>query len=77
MANHVEIDSAQCKGCLLCIANCPKRCLAQGTELNKSGYLYARFEQNGCTACGFCYYMCPEPGAITVIKDDAKALSHG
>ena len=77
MANHVEISGEECKGCQLCIVNCPKKCLARGSELNKSGYLYTRFEQNGCTACGFCYYMCPEPGAITVIKDDAKADANG
>jgi formate hydrogenlyase subunit 6/NADH:ubiquinone oxidoreductase subunit I len=77
MANYVEIEAGQCKGCWLCIECCPTQSLAQGTELNKSGYQYARFEQHGCTACGFCYYMCPEPGAITVIKDDAKAVANG
>ena len=72
MANIIEISNDQCKGCGLCIANCPTHSLVRGTQLNKSGYLFTTFEQNGCTACGFCYYMCPEPGAITVIKDDGK-----
>ena len=67
--NYVEISVDQCKGCRLCVAACPKHCLTIGSELNRLGYQYARFEQQGCTACGFCYYVCPEPGAITVHKE--------
>ena len=77
MANHVEIEASQCKGCRLCVESCPTKSLVQGSDLNPSGYLYIKFEQHGCKACGFCYYRCPEPGAITVIKDDAKAVANG
>jgi NAD-dependent dihydropyrimidine dehydrogenase PreA subunit len=67
--NYVEIEAAECKGCRLCVAACPRHCLAIGSELNQLGYQYARFENPDCTACGFCYYVCPEPGAITVHKE--------
>jgi ferredoxin len=68
--NRVEIAGELCKGCRLCIASCPTHSLALGTALNKSGYRSAVFEDNGCTACGICFYMCPEPEAVTVLKGD-------
>lgn len=65
---YVVIEPGECKGCRLCVAACPRHCLTVGSELNLLGYQYARFEKPDCTACGFCYYICPEPGAITVHK---------
>ncbi len=67
--NHVIINSEECKGCRLCIESCPKDCLMIGSNINKIGYQYADFQSKHCTACGICYYVCPEPGAITVIKE--------
>ena len=75
--NHIEIDIQLCKGCRLCLETCPHQCIEQGAAINKIGYQYVRFEQKGCTACGFCYYICPEPGAITVIKGEKKAVDNG
>jgi NAD-dependent dihydropyrimidine dehydrogenase PreA subunit len=37
-------------------------------ELNRHGYHPAEYIGAGCTACGICYYVCPEPGAITVLR---------
>jgi NAD-dependent dihydropyrimidine dehydrogenase PreA subunit len=75
--NYIEIEIEQCKGCRLCVETCPHHCIVQGSEINKMGYQYIRFVQNGCTACGFCYYICPEPGAITVIKAEKREAVHG
>ncbi|MDR2588403.1 MAG: 4Fe-4S binding protein [Spirochaetales bacterium] len=75
--NHVDIEINQCKGCRLCIEACPTHSLVRGSEINKSGYQYTKFTQNGCTACGFCYYICPEPGTITVIKAEQRTAAHG
>ena len=74
--NHVAIDAAQCKGCRLCVEACPRKCLAVGVELNAIGYQFARFEERECTACGFCYYVCPEPGAIVVYKGSDAGAAH-
>lgn len=68
--NRVEINSEECKGCRLCVEDCKKNCLIIGSNINKIGYQYAVFKGNDCTACGICYYVCPELGAITVIKED-------
>ena len=68
--NRVAIDPGQCKGCQLCIEACRQKCLVLADGLNDMGYQTARFEKRQCTACGLCFYVCPEPGAITVIKAD-------
>ena len=68
--NYIEISSNECKGCKLCIEACPKKCITISSDINELGYQYAVFNSSGCTACGFCYYICPEPGAITVVKGD-------
>jgi ferredoxin len=66
---RIVIDAAQCKGCNLCVDSCPKACIRRSTEINRLGYCYAVFASSDCTACGFCFYVCPEPDAITVYKD--------
>jgi len=32
------------------------------------GFHPARYKGEGCIGCGFCFYVCPEPFAITVYK---------
>lgn len=71
--NHITINPEECKGCRLCIEACKKNCIVIGTSFNKIGYQYAQFKKKTCTACGLCYYVCPEPGAITVYKDDESS----
>jgi NAD-dependent dihydropyrimidine dehydrogenase PreA subunit len=68
--NRVEIAADQCKGCQVCTEACRQKCLVPADTLNAMGYQPVRFERRQCTACGLCYYVCPEPGAITVIKAD-------
>jgi 2-oxoglutarate ferredoxin oxidoreductase subunit delta len=64
-----------CKGCCLCVAACPAEVLVQGDFLNRQGYFSISYAGSGCTGCGVCFYVCPEPGAITVLvrKDKEKA----
>lgn len=65
----VEIDLSVCKGCGMCIENCPPKVLSFSTEFNTLGYQYAQYSGQNCTGCEACFYACPEPGAITVIKE--------
>jgi MinD superfamily P-loop ATPase len=42
--------------------------------LNHFGYLTASYDGTGCSGCGICFYVCPEPGAVTVYaKMDDRA----
>lgn len=65
---RVEIEADLCKGCLLCIEACPPAVLRESNSLNKMGYHPAYYVGSGCTGCGICFYVCPEPGTIRVYK---------
>ncbi len=71
-AGLVIIDEEICKGCALCAVACPVNVLKLGERLNAHGYHPAQYTGRGCTACGICFYACPEPGAITVYKTTKK-----
>lgn len=57
-----------CKGCGLCVDNCPKGILRLSEKLNKKGYHPAAcVDAEKCIGCAFCARMCPDC-AITVEK---------
>lgn len=64
----VEILHDQCKGCELCVENCPKKVLEISSSFNRLGYRHAVVKNDGCVGCASCFYACPEPGTITVRK---------
>ncbi len=61
-----------CKGCGLCISNCPVDVLSFHESFNSKGYHFASYSGEGCTGCGICFYACPEPEAIIVWKKRAE-----
>ena len=62
------IDKERCKGCGLCIANCPKNILTKTEDVNGQGAYYTICtDESLCIACGACAIMCPD-AAIEVIK---------
>ncbi len=70
---RVEIDAELCKECLLCIEACAPDVLRVSEALNKMGYHSVEYRGDGCTGCGVCFYVCPEPETIVVYKKIAKA----
>jgi NAD-dependent dihydropyrimidine dehydrogenase PreA subunit len=64
----LEINSELCKGCQLCLAVCPKSCIAVSEKLNSASYHPAYYTGSECTGCGLCFYACPEPAAIRIVK---------
>lgn len=66
--SRVEIDGELCKECLLCIEACAPDVLRVSDILNKMGYHPVEYAGSGCTGCGVCFYVCPEPGTIKVYK---------
>lgn len=70
----VAINAQLCKGCSLCTVACAPRVLVQGNFLNRQGYYAITYSGSGCTGCGVCFYVCPEPGAITVRKRKDEPL---
>lgn len=57
----LKIDNEHCKGCELCIVNCPQKILKLSENVNKLGYRYVEIiDTTKCTGCGRCYLMCPD-----------------
>jgi 2-oxoglutarate ferredoxin oxidoreductase subunit delta len=72
---EVTIDDKRCKGCAICVAVCPKQCLAIAEAFNQAGYYYPAMKNAGdCTGCGACAKLCPD-FAVTVyeiVEEGAK-----
>ncbi len=67
---YVEIDIEGCKGCNLCVINCPTECLALNTSDTNSYSLHYAYlaDEDKCIACMNCSVICPD-GAITVYRE--------
>ena len=59
----VEVNSAWCKGCYLCIGVCPKSVLGMSERIKSTPV-----KEGDCIGCLQCEYICPEL-AITIRED--------
>jgi len=65
---EVRILRAYCKGCALCVAVCPAKCLRLSSEVNDVGTRPAEpVEGVVCTGCCQCHTVCPD-AAIEIYK---------
>ncbi len=64
---RVSVDHKYCKGCGLCVDNCPKKCLVLDVDtITAKGYHPAlQTNEEECNGCCTCALMCPDV-AITV-----------
>ncbi len=63
---RVEVNREECTGCGLCVEACERRALKISTEPNHYGVYPVQQQDAACGGCVTCYYLCPEPGAITL-----------
>lgn len=56
-----------CKGCGLCIAKCPKKCLHWSKEVGLFQTPAVEPTPDECIACGMCALVCPD-SAIRIEK---------
>ena len=64
----IKINKNRCKGCYLCIVNCPNNLIKVADTLNIKGVKPAVFSGSSkCTGCAMCAVICPDCG-ITVFK---------
>jgi Pyruvate/2-oxoacid:ferredoxin oxidoreductase delta subunit len=68
----IEIMEDHCKGCLLCVEDCPNDDIEVAPYLNRKGFRPALPKNETCSGCGICFYSCPEPRAIRVFKTVAE-----
>ena len=62
----IEINSAWCKACDICVAFCPK------DVLELQGLTVAVKDLEACNGCGMCELICPD-FAIKVLKTRLSA----
>jgi len=64
----IVVDNERCKGCGLCIANCPTNTIALSKKVNGKGYNYAYMANpENCIGCANCATVCPD-AVITVYR---------
>ena len=63
----IKIRKERCKGCYLCVVNCPNNLIKISPDLNIKGVKPVRFSSGKCTGCGMCAIICPD-NVIEVIK---------
>jgi 2-oxoglutarate ferredoxin oxidoreductase subunit delta len=64
----IEVNTALCKGCELCIPACPKKVIGQSKTFSSTGYYPAMMvKPEACNGCRLCAFVCPDV-AITVYK---------
>lgn len=56
----IMLDTQRCKGCYLCIENCPVGAISLSGETNNKGVITVTVDQEKCVGCGNCYSMCPD-----------------
>lgn len=58
---QIDIDSKWCKGCEICIHNCPKGILKLSEKRSERGYRMPVAEyQEKCIGCLTCERLCPD-----------------
>lgn len=67
----IVIDIEACKGCELCISECPTNTIEMSKNVNSKGYYYASKVNEDCIACNNCALVCPD-ACITVYRKKIK-----
>lgn len=63
----ITIEKDRCKGCYLCVVNCPSSIIKIAKKMNAKGVRPAEATRGKCTGCAMCAVICPEC-IITVYK---------
>ena len=64
----IVVDAERCKGCAVCVVNCPSQVLALSRDVNSKGYNVSYMENpDACIGCANCAIVCPD-SCITVYR---------
>ncbi len=69
----ITIDAGVCKGCRLCVDQCPKQVLRVSEERNEKGYLLPWVADiSACIACLMCEMICPDMALEVILGEGGK-----
>ncbi|NMW85748.1 4Fe-4S binding protein [Peptoniphilus sp. AGMB00490] len=54
------LNEELCKGCKLCVRECPVGAITELDIVNKNGYEITTVDEEKCIGCGMCYRICPD-----------------
>lgn len=78
---YVTILPESCKGvedCGLCMEVCPKDLFAAAEKANSRGYLPSAItDQDACTGCQACQFICPDFAIVVEKTKKTKEASNG
>lgn len=58
---RIDVDETLCKGCGICVAQCPPGVLELSDRISSKGYHPAILvKAEGCTGCAVCGKLCPD-----------------
>lgn len=57
---YIKVDIDRCKGCGICVPQCPKNLIRMGDKMNEQGNFYPIIDNEKCIGCGLCCQMCPD-----------------
>lgn len=64
----IVVDIERCKGCGVCVANCPVDAISLNSSVNGKGYNYSYLvNPDNCIGCAGCAIVCPD-SVITVYR---------
>ena len=63
----IDVDTQKCKGCGVCVENCPTKSIELSKLVNNKGYHYAEMVGDACIGCSNCAIVCPD-SVITVYR---------
>lgn len=64
----IVVDREVCKGCKLCVDECPRNLIGVDDTANSQGYFPAvLLDESKCVGCSLCALICPDV-AIEVYK---------
>lgn len=73
MLTRIIIDETYCKGCKLCIDQCPKKVFENSSKRNQKGYLVPMVSNaENCIACRLCEIICPDMAITVEVVEDEK-----
>ncbi|MEN2998599.1 MAG: 4Fe-4S binding protein [Brevinematia bacterium] len=72
VSTFIEVDPERCKGCLLCVYECPEGVIDSSGKFNSKGWIYVEATLNErCTGCKRCAIVCPDLAIRVYIKEES------